>query len=517
MTPPVDRASTKMGMVYLVGAGPGDPRLLTLRGQAVLAQADVVVYDRLIHPGLLSWARKTAQMVYVGKEPGVNRWPQDAINALLVNLGSCGRQVVRLKGGDPLVFGRGGEEALALRQAGIAFEIVPGVSAAIAAPAYAGIPATHRRISRSLTVVTGHASSALPLHGGRLEFEEGTLVVMMGLAELPRLVGRLLAAGAPSELPAAMVQWGSWGHQRAVYGTLGTLVELATEARLGTPSVIVVGRTVNLHDHLDWWQRLPYSGRRVVGVTEQPGRLQRLERLRELGAEVLQVNLATTWPRPMSDLLQRREELQRGALVVFDGPEAAMAFLDAWQKARVDIRRIEGRWVARDGLTQKALHEHGFWDVALAPSPSDLEEGHLGDTAWLVGVAASCGFGVDAWADWRQALAQRGTSIRVLNPVERRACSLEPLMASHVFEAPMDVAVFSSPEAVSLLARLRPPEHWGRLRQALLVGFPEAAEALRGLGLSTVELNGADPWSDLENRWATLLSQPAMNAEREGG
>jgi uroporphyrinogen III methyltransferase / synthase len=242
--------------VALVGAGPGDPGLMTVRGLALLRRADVVVYDRLVDPRLLDEARPDAHRVFVGKASGAHTLPQREINALLVRHAEQGRRVVRLKGGDPFVFGRGGEEAEALAAAGIPFEVVPGVSSAVAVPAYAGIPVTHRGVASSFAVVTGHEDEGkgeAAVDWARLATAVDTLVILMGVRSLPRIAAALLDAGRAPETPVALVRWGTTDAQETVVGRLDQIATLAAAVRLAPPVVIVVGDVVNLRERLAWF------------------------------------------------------------------------------------------------------------------------------------------------------------------------------------------------------------------------------------------------------------------------
>ena len=240
------------GRVVLVGAGPGDPGLITVRGAEALAAADVVVFDRLVSPELLGLAREDAQRIYVGKEPGRSATPQEEISALLVARALAGHTVVRLKGGDPFVFGRGGEEALACARAGVPFEVVPGVSSAVAAPAFAGIPVTHRGLARSFAVVTGSTAHGDEVDLARVATAADTLVVLMAAGTLAQICAELVAAGREADEPAAIVQWAATPEQRTVIGTLRTLAELAREARIGPPATLVVGAVAALGHELAW-------------------------------------------------------------------------------------------------------------------------------------------------------------------------------------------------------------------------------------------------------------------------
>ncbi len=247
------------GRVFLVGAGPGDPDLLTLKGQACLRASDVIVYDALVDKRVLEHAHPGATLVYAGKREGHHSRPQEEISALLVEHARAGRTVTRLKGGDPFVFGRGGEEALALAEAGIAFEVVPGVSAGVAVPAYAGIPVTHRDVSASVTFVTGHARTGADLSSvdwDALGRDRGTLVFFMGLRNLPQIAGALVARGRPAATPAAVVGCGTTERQVTVTGTLADIVERARHAGIEPPALVVVGEVVALRDRLAWFPEL---------------------------------------------------------------------------------------------------------------------------------------------------------------------------------------------------------------------------------------------------------------------
>ena len=242
------------GKVYLIGAGPGDPGLITVKGLTYLRQADVILYDRLVHPQLLAEAATTAERIDVGKEPKHHRRPQSEINELLIAKAREGKMVARLKGGDPFVFGRGGEEAQALAEAGIPFEVVPGVTSAIAVPAYAGIPVTHREFASTLTIVTGHTCGPdSPIDWEALP-RAGTLVFLMGVRHLPEIAQQLVAHGRAPETPAAVIEWGTTTAQVVVRGTLADIAEKSKA--IGPPATLVVGEVVKLSKQLDWFEPL---------------------------------------------------------------------------------------------------------------------------------------------------------------------------------------------------------------------------------------------------------------------
>jgi uroporphyrin-III C-methyltransferase len=242
------------GRVFLVGAGPGDPGLLTLRGAEVLKRADVVVYDRLVSGEVLDLAPSWAELVYAGKAPGQAAIEQDSINRLLVERARAGQQVVRLKGGDPFVFGRGGEEALACARAEVAFEVVPGVTSAVAAPAFAGIPVTHRGLATSVAVVTASGSGGQPVELRRVATAVDTLVVLMAAGRLAEVCSSLIDAGRAASEPAAIVQWATTRKQRAVISTLADLPDRARQAGVKAPATLIVGGVVNLSALLDWFE-----------------------------------------------------------------------------------------------------------------------------------------------------------------------------------------------------------------------------------------------------------------------
>jgi uroporphyrin-III C-methyltransferase len=249
----VDKQDHAGGIVYIVGGGPGDPGLITVRGMECLRTADVVVHDRLINHQLLAYAPQ-AECIDVGKSPNHHPIPQSQINAILVEQANEGKVVVRLKGGDPFVFGRGGEEAQALTEAGIAFEIVPGVTSAIAVPAYVGIPVTQRGVATSVAFITGHCAGSNPLELNWQALAQGidTLVFLMGVSSLPKIVDSLIEAGRPMDTPVAVVEKGTLPEQKVVIGTLANIIDRAVEIQ--PPSIIVIGEVVNLHETLQWFK-----------------------------------------------------------------------------------------------------------------------------------------------------------------------------------------------------------------------------------------------------------------------
>ena len=335
--------------VYLVGGGPGDPGLLTVRALEVLERADVVVYDRLSQESLLDLAPSGAECIDVGKAPGLARRTQEEINALLVERGKGGATVVRLKGGDPFVFARGGEEAAALLDAGIPFEVVPGVTSAIAVPAYAGIPVTMRHSSTSVTIVTGHED---PGSGeeGTVDWRAvaqvgGTIVVLMGVARIGRIATALMAGGRSPDTPVAAVQWGTRPEQRTVRATLGTI---GTE-KLGTPSVIVIGDVAG-HD-LSWYEKRPLFGRRIVVTRAREQASELVAKLAELGAVTVEVPAVEVHDAEDggAGLRVAVGELRSYDWVVLTSPNGARALLAALRTLGLDARAFGRSRIAAIG------------------------------------------------------------------------------------------------------------------------------------------------------------------------
>jgi uroporphyrinogen III methyltransferase / synthase len=353
------------GKVYLVGAGPGDPGLLTLRGRDLLARADVVIYDALISPRLLDYAPPAAERIYVGKQSAQHTLPQTDISQLLVDQGKAGRQVVRLKGGDPMVFGRGGEEALALADAGIPFEIVPGVTAAIASAAYAGIPVTHRGLASGVAFVTGHEAEDKP--DSALDWEalarwKGTLVFYMGVANLTVIAENLLARDVSSDTPAAVIHWGSTPRQQVLVGTLGSLPGKAAAAGLKPPALILVGEVVRLRERLKWFENRPLFGRRIVVTRSRAQASDLVARLEELGAETIQAPAIRIEPpedpRPLREAARNLTGFDWIVLTSVNGADALFAALAA---EGLDARALAGQRVAAIGpATAERLRTFGI-------------------------------------------------------------------------------------------------------------------------------------------------------------
>jgi uroporphyrinogen III methyltransferase/synthase len=385
-------AKTK-GTVYLVGAGPGDPGLLTLRGAELLARADVVVYDALVNAELLRLAPKTAEVIYGGKRAKDHAIPQDELNQLLVRKAKEGKTVVRLKGGDPYIFGRGGEEAEEIAAAGIAFEVVPGISSFVAGPNYAGIPITHRDHCSSFMVITGHedpTKDESSLDWAQIARTPGTKVVLMGVERIGRIAESLVANGMPATTPVAMVRWGTTGQQQSIQGTLATIAGIVAETEFAAPAVTVIGDVVKLRDTLNWFERRPLFGQRIVVTRTREQASQLSRRLLELGADVLEIpTIKITEPENKQDVADAFAELGSYDWIVFTSPNGVTAFFDYLFKIDDDIRAFGALRVAAVGPATaaklKELHisvdlmpeEYVTADIARAFKKLDIENSKI--------------------------------------------------------------------------------------------------------------------------------------------
>ena len=332
-------------MIYLVGSGPGDPGLFTLKGVRCIQEADAVVYDRLAPRALLGYARPEAEKIYVGKKPGNPTMSQEEINDLLVEKGCAGMTVVRLKGGDPYIFGRGGEEALALKRAGLLFEVVPGVTSGVAAPAYAGIPVTHRNVATSVAFVTGHedpTKGSQDVDWERLANGADTLVLYMGVGRLQEISTSLIAAGRDRETPVACVQWGTVPEQRTVTGTLRDIAARVAEAGLKPPAIIVIGEVVALREKgLDWYEQRPLFGRRVVVTRARAQAGELSAELERLGAEVHEFpTIEINPPEDFGPLDAAIRDLDSFGLMVFTSVNGVDAFLERLRHHGLDLRAV---------------------------------------------------------------------------------------------------------------------------------------------------------------------------------
>ncbi len=378
----------KCAHVYLVGAGPGDPKLLTLRGRECLEMADVVLYDHLANPELLRHASMEAEKIYVGRKGRGAYRDQEEINGLLVRKAREGKCVVRLKGGDPFVFGRGGEEAEAMAEAKILFSIVPGVTAAVAVPAYAGIPVTHRTLASTVAFVTGHedpTKSSSAMEWSRLASSEGTLVFLMGTKNLPQIVERLIQEGKSLSTPVAAIRWGTYARQQTVVGTIATIVEKVSEANLSPPTVIIVGEVVQLRDHLNWCESRPLFGKGVL-VTRPRAQAPALSNLlAEQGAEPIESPLLEIRPPDSWEPLdQAIKELSSYDWIIFTSVNGVQAFMERLWFHKKDARSLARAKVCCIGpQTEKKVNQ---WGVIADLVPQEFQAEGILESLKAIGI-----------------------------------------------------------------------------------------------------------------------------------
>ena len=461
--------------VYLVGAGPGDPGLLTARALELIAGADVIVYDRLIPASALDGAREDAQLLYAGKEGGGPSVSQEEIDALLVEHGRAGRSVVRLKGGDPFVFGRGGEEAEALRAAGIPFEVVPGVTAGVAAPAYAGIPVTHRDAASAVAFVTGHEDPAKPesaLDWRALAAFPGTLVVYMGVRRLAAIAEQLIAGGRDAGQPAAVIERGTFTGQRVVTAPLGRIAESAGEQGIRAPAIAVFGEVAALRERLRWFEDRPLSGISVAVTRARAQASGLASRLRALGAEVVEAPAIR-----ISPLEGSLPDLRSYDLVCLTSPNGARLLLARMAAAGLDARALSGARIAAIGPgTAAALREHGL--IADVVPERFVAEGLVEALADVPVGRALVARAAEARDVLPDALRERGAEVDVVALYETVAEPLSDAGLQAVADA--DYVTFTSSSTVRFLFEAIA----GRvaLRARLVSIGPVTSETLRAQG-----------------------------------
>lgn len=371
----------KLGKVYLVGAGPGDAELLTLKARRLMKEADVIVYDQLVGTAVLSMMPDHCEKINVGKKAGYHIKSQETINQILCEQALQGKMVVRLKGGDPFVFGRGGEELELLAEHGIPYEIVPGVTSAVAVPAYCGIPVTHRDCASSLHIITGHkrAGESYELPFSAYVQAGGTLVFLMGLHALPEIVSGLKKAGMESTMPAAVLHRGTCAEQKKVVSDLCHIVDEVEKENIQTPAIIVVGDVCTLAKQYEWYEKLPLFGNRYY-VTRPRERESRLtESLRRLGAEVVEFPSIKTIECPLdADMEQIYRSLERYQYLLFTSPYGVKVFLNHLRKLRIDIRKIGSTKIGAIGTaTKKAMEDAGIFVDYVPEVYSGAELGRL--------------------------------------------------------------------------------------------------------------------------------------------
>lgn len=473
------------GKVYLVGAGPGDPRLLTVRAAALIESADFIAIDALVSTEIAARIPKSAEVVYVGKRSSAHTLPQEQINRLLIDEAKKGRRVVRLKGGDPFVFGRGGEEAEEIVAAGVPVEIVPGISSAVAGPAYAGIPVTHRAHATSLTLVTGHeADESTGIQWPALAQLDGTIVFLMGFANLPVIAQKLIEHGMPADRPVAVISHATRPEQRTVTGALRNIEQRVAEAKLPTPALIVVGEVVRLHDVINWFESKPLFGKRIVVTRAREQASQLVQLLTDSGAGVMQFPTIEIEPPSSFDSLDRVIE-QRYDVIAFTSVNGVRAYFDRLFAKGKDARVLAGSRIAAVGSATAAdLRNRGivpdlvpekFQASALLP----LFDADLRGSRFAIVRAEEGSADLIDGLRQRGAIADLGVAYRTV-AVEENIAELRKLIADDA----IDIVTFTSGSTVEhFFSRLTPDERSRVFKRAMIASMgPITSDAIRQYG-----------------------------------
>jgi uroporphyrinogen III methyltransferase/synthase len=485
-------SNKKTGIVFLVGAGPGDPGLITVKGLGCIARADVVIYDYLASPALLAHANPDAEMIYVGKKGGDHTLPQEGINALIVEKARQGYAVARLKGGDPFIFGRGGEEAEVLIAAGIPFEVVPGVTAAIGASAYAGIPLTHRDYTSDVAFVTGHEDpnkAASSLDWKALATGIGTLVFFMGVKNLPTIAANLVANGRPEDTPVAVIRWGTTPKQKTVTGTLGTIVDDTHRAGIKAPAIIIVGGVVNLRKTMQWFENRPLLGRRIVVTRAREQASDLVHQLTEYGAECIQCpTIKVMPPLDWAQVDKAIEAIDKYDWIVFTSVNGVDYFFRRLFEKGMDVRALGHMKTATIGpATADRLKA---WGLRSDIIPQSYRAESVVDAFARTPVEA------------RKVLLPRAKEARSVLPVEltrmgafvdevtvyetRQVKDGADALIARLDAGTIDMVTFTSSSTVRNFYRLLPPERVDRLMEGVTVASigPITSQTARELGLA---------------------------------
>jgi len=478
------------GKVYLVGAGPGDPGLITVKGMECIKKADVVIYDYLASPGLLKHARKNAEIIYVGKKGSNHTLPQEDINTLIVKKAGMGLIVTRLKGGDPFIFGRGAEEAEKLINAGVLFEVVPGVTSAIAAPAYAGIPLTHRDFTSTIAFVTGHENPEKEksnINWGALAKGIGTIVFLMGVKNLPNISKQLLSQGMNTDTPVALVQWGTTSRQMTVSGTLDNIVQRVKEAGLKSPAIIIVGKVVKLRETMKWFENRPLMGKKIVITRAREQASKLVELLSDLGAECLEYpTIKIVPPDDWEPLDTAVKNLSSYDWLIFTSVNGVNFFFKRLFKNNMDVRALNNLRIASIGpATAKRLFDFGL--------KSDIiPESYRAESV----IEAFAGEDVKG----KKILLPRAKEARPILPVELRKMGAEideissyfteavtdnvQVLISELEQGSIDLVTFTSSSTVRNFYALLPPEKIKALMKGVTIASigPITSDTAKELG-----------------------------------
>jgi len=479
-----------IGKVYLIGAGPGDPGLLTLKGKRCLEEADIVIYDYLVDVRILAYARSGAELYYAGKKSGGDSIPQPEINHLILERALKGQTVARLKGGDPFLFGRGGEEAEELVAAGVPFEVVPGVTSALAVPAYAGIPVSHRDYASAVAIVSGHKEvwdNAPHLNWATLAGVGGTLVFLMGTRQLRNNMQRLINFGLPATTPVALIRWGTRPDQEVLTGTVGTIADTAAERRFQPPAIAVVGEVVHLRDRLRWFDTKPLFGKRIVVTRPRAQASIFVELLEQHGADVFLCPTIETVPLQSYEQLDAAlATLSTYAWLIFTSVNGVKYFFARLQERRQDIRTLGAVRIAAIGPETARAVERFHLRVDAVPEEYRAEAvipvlGEVRGQRILLPRAA------EARAVLPQELAARGAQVeeiavyRTIRPRDPNTEELRSLLT----EGKIDLVTFTSSSTVRNFVSLFPESDLQTLVSATRIGCigPITAETAREYGL----------------------------------
>lgn len=482
--------ASRRGKVYLVGAGPGDPKLITVRGAELIARADVIVNDRLASPKLLKLARPDTEVIYVGKVSRDHSLPQEEIIQALIDLALQGKTVVRLKGGDPFVFGRGGEEAEALAKAGIEFEIVPGISSSIAAAAYAGIPVTHRGLSASLGIVTGHEAPGKPqsdIKWDKIATGLDTLVLLMGVEHLSDIVRALIENGRAPDTCVALVQWGTHPRQRTVTGTLSDIVAKVAEAGIGAPAVTIVGDVVKMREAISWFEKKPLFGRRIIVTRAESSGSALSEQLEELGAQVDEFPVIKfTAPSDYAPLDKALSQLSSFDWILFTSANGVEWLVRRLMETGRDIRALGSAKIGAIGPKTAAALEYLRLRVDYVPSEYVAEAVLAEFPEDVSGKRILIARALEAREELPEGLRVRGAEVTVAAAYETVTDeSSAQALRQRLEDEPVDVITFTSASTAKSFFALIGDARLSESVTAACIG-PITADAARAHGLKNV-------------------------------
>ncbi|MEA3416946.1 MAG: uroporphyrinogen-III C-methyltransferase [Thermodesulfobacteriota bacterium] len=478
------------GKVYLVGAGPGDPGLITVKGLECIEKADVIIYDYLASPALLNHARENTEIIYVGKKGSIHTLSQDKISDLIVEKANMGLTVARLKGGDPFIFGRGAEEAEELIKAGISFEVAPGVTSAIAAPAYAGIPLTHRRFTSTVAFVTGHedpTKEESSINWTALAKDMGTIVFLMGVKNLPNITKQLINHGMRSDMPVALIQWGTTPRQLTVSGTLDNIVEHIKSAGLKSPAIIIVGAVVKLRETMQWFENRPLTGKRILVTRAREQASELVKILSDLGAECLECpTIKVVPPDDWKPLDTAIENLSSYDWLIFTSVNGVNFFFERLFEQNRDVRALSNLRTASIGpATAKRMFNFGLKSDIIPKS-------YMAESV------------IEAFAQedikGKRILLPRAKEARPILPVELAKMGAEVnevtayrtkevrdnvnVLLSRLEESTIDLITFTSSSTVKNFHALIPPEKFNDMMKGVTVAAigPITADTAKTLG-----------------------------------